>query len=140
MRLSVCQATNTPQVLIDLKKIYQPYFNDLQLADKSLIARIEAANTKLYVTLFNERHLGAVQVEVKGVKAQLSLLTIRELTRRRGIAKNLLREVEEQLKSDGIMQVSMKINAIEEDEKQGIIGFLIAQEYQQTEDVFNKNL
>jgi ribosomal protein S18 acetylase RimI-like enzyme len=138
MRLSVCRASNTPQVLIDLKKIYKPYFDDLQLTDKSLIERIESPNSQLYVTLFNERHLGAVQVEVKGLNAQFSLLTIRDLTRRRGIAKNLLREVEKQLKSEGVTEVSMSLESINKEEQQGLSCFLLAQEYQEKEGVFKK--
>lgn len=136
MRLSVCKAETTAQLLIDLKKIYQPYLTDEQLTDEALKAWINRRESDLFVTLFNARHLGGVNVTKTGNTATLNLLTIRDLTRRRGIAKNLLREVEKQLLSEGIEKVTMDVSTNQTDLKP----FLIAQSYQITENQASKNL
>jgi ribosomal protein S18 acetylase RimI-like enzyme len=137
MRLSVFLAESSPQLLVDLRKIYQTYFTDEQLTTESLQALIES---KLYVTMFNERHLGAVQVSVVKTQAQLSLLTVRDLTRRRGIAKNLLREVEKQLKIEGVNSVTMELNEIQEKEKEGLTLFMRSCGYQLDKGVFSKKI
>ena len=59
MRLSVFSPESSSQLLIDLSKIYQNYFTDDQLATESLQTLIENEHSQLYVTMFNERHLGA---------------------------------------------------------------------------------
>jgi len=141
MRLSVFSPVSTnPQLLIDLNKIYKDYFSEQQLSQQSLEKLIEHNQTQLYVTMFNERHLGAVEVEKMGTKAQLRNLTIRQLTRRKGIAKNLIREVEKHLKHENINEVSMSLTGIKEEEKQGMRLFLIDYGYVQTGDQFIKQL
>jgi GNAT superfamily N-acetyltransferase len=90
--------------------------------------------------MFNGRHLGAVQVTVIEDQAQLRLLTIRELTRRRGVAKNLLREVEMQLQRENVSEVKMELKEIKEEEKEGLTLFMQACGYQLSGDVFSKDL
>lgn len=141
MRLSVFLANkSSAQLLLDLKKIYQNYFTDNQLTSGSLQALIENNTTQLYMTMFNERHLGAVQVTVDNKQAQLSLLTVRDLTRRKGIAKNLLNEVEKQLKIAGITEVKMDLSTIQEEEKKGVNLFMLAVGYKLIGAVFTKTL
>ena len=141
MRLSVFSpATTNSQLLIDLNKIYKDYFTEQQLSTQSLEKLIEHNQTQLYVTMFNERHLGAVEVEKIGAKAQLKNLTIRQLTRRKGIAKNLLREVEQHLQHESINEVAMSLEDIKEDEKQGMSLFLLDYGYVQTGSEFIKQL
>lgn len=140
MRLSVFSPESSSQLLIDLGKIYQDYFTDDQLTTESLQALIENEHSQLYVTMFNERHLGAVQVTVIEDQAQLRLLTVRDLTRRKGIAKNLLREVEKQLKMEGISEAKMELKEIKEEEKEGLTLFMQACGYQLSGDVFSKDL
>ena len=100
MRLSVFTPENSQQLLIDLKKLYQNYLTEEQLTNESLQAMIEDQQNEMFVTLFNARHLGAVLVKVTGNEALLSLLCIRDITRRRGVGKNLLKEVEDILLVD----------------------------------------
>ncbi|WP_019615465.1 aspartate 1-decarboxylase autocleavage activator PanM [Psychromonas ossibalaenae] len=140
MRLSVFSPESSTQLLIDLAKIYQGYFPPEQLTQESLQALIENEQTQFYVTLFNERHLGALQIQVTEHQAQLSLLSVRDLTRRRGIAKNLLREVEKQLKSEQVSMISMSLKEIPEAEKQGLTLFMQAVGYQLSDSVFTKTL
>ena len=78
MRLSVCKAEITEQLLIDLKKIYRPYLTDNQLTDKALKAWINSQDSDLFVTPFNARHLGGVTVKVAEGTANISLLTVRD--------------------------------------------------------------
>lgn len=140
MRLSVFSPESSSQLFIDLRKIYQDYFTDEQLTTESLQTLIENEHSQLYVTMFNERHLGAVQVTVIEDQAQLRLLTVRDLTRRKGIAKNLLREVEKQLKMEDVSEVKMELKEIKEEEKEGLILFMQACGYQLSGDIFSKDL
>ena len=129
MRLSVFTPKKSDQLLIDLRKIYQNYLPEKQLTDKCLSTLIEQSDSQLYVTMFNGRHLGAVQITIKNTTAALSLLTIRDLTRRRGVATNLLREVEKQLQIDGIDNITMDYSKISQGEKEGLILFMQANNY-----------
>jgi len=140
MRLSVFSPESSSQLLIDLAKIYQNCFNEKQLSSESLQALIEDEQAQFYVTRFNGRHLGALQVHRTGNQAQLSLFTVRDVTRRRGVAKNLLSEVEKQLKSQGVLQVSMHLDEIKEEEKNGVRLFMQAAGYQLIGTVFTKTL
>lgn len=140
MRLSVFSPASSAQLFIDLRKIYQDYFTDEQLTTQSLQALIENEHSPLYVTMFNERHLGAVQVTVIEEQAQLRLLTVRDLTRRKGIAKNLLKEVEKQLKMDKVSEVKMALEGIKKEEKEGLTLFMQACGYQLNDTVFSKAL
>jgi len=140
MRLSVFIPKKSTQLLIDLRKIYQHYFPQAQLTDEALTALIEQPHSQLYATMFNGRHLGAVQVIISKTEAKLSLLTIRDLTRRRGVAKNLLIEVEKQLKAEGINTISMNYNDISSEEKEGLSLFMQANGYHLTEGTFCKHL
>ncbi len=140
MRLSVFSPESSSQLLIDLGKIYQNLFTANQLTAESLLALIENEQAQLYVTLFNDRHLGALQVQTTGNQALLSLLSVRDITRRRGVAKNLLREVEQQLKSEGVVEAKMNLDDIKEEEKNGLTLFMQTCGYQLNKGVFSKNL
>lgn len=140
MRLSVFSATSSQQLLIDLKKIYQDYLTAEQLTPESLQAMVDDQQHQLFVTMFNERYLGAVQVSITGQQAQLALLTVRDLTRRRGVAKNLLREVEKDLKTKNATQVKMALTDIKEEEIEGLTLFMQACGYQLSNTTFSKNL
>ena len=140
MRLSVFSPKSSTQLLIDLGKIYQDYFTEAQLTPEALQALVEDEGSQLYATMFNERHLGAVQVTITDTQAQLSLLTIRDLTRRKGIAKNLLKEVEKRLIAKNINEVTMSLTEIKEEEKQGLKLFMASCGYQLKNDTFYKYL
>lgn len=140
MRLSVFSATSSQQLLIDLKKIYQDYLTAEQLTPEALQAMVDDQQHQLFVTMFNERYLGAVQVSITGQQAQLALLTVRDLTRRRGVAKNLLREVEKDLKTKNATQVKMALTDIKEEEIEGLTLFMQACGYQLSNTTFSKNL
>jgi len=69
---------------IDLGKIWPE--NTAMLFDIS-------ENKRLYVAKFNDRLLGAVQVTLNGTQGILTALSVREITRRRGVGQYLVEEV-----------------------------------------------
>ena len=141
MRLSVFIPQLTPQLLIDLKKLYQDHLPESKLSNSSLTDNlIENKEIQLFVTKFNDRHLGAVKVELQENNAVLSGLCIREVTRRRGIAKNLLREVEKHLVTQKAQNVTMALTEFCEEEKQGVTAFMLASNYQLENNMFIKQL
>jgi GNAT superfamily N-acetyltransferase len=140
MRLSVFSPESSTQLFIDLPKIYQDYFSPEQLTKESLQALIEDQQAQLFVTLFNARHLGAVRARTTKQEAMLSLLCVRGLTRRRGIAKNLLNKVEQCLKNKKIAVVKMCLDEFPEQQKEGVTLFMQACGYSLTDGLFRKNL
>jgi GNAT superfamily N-acetyltransferase len=140
MRLSVFLPEYSTQLFIDLSKLYHNYFSPEQLTTQSLQALIEDQQSQLFVTLFNARHLGALRAHTTGQEATLSLLCVRDLTRRRGIAKNLLKEVEKHLKNKNIAVVKMRLNEFSVQEKEGVTLFMLACGYSLADVLFSKNL
>ncbi|WP_413700287.1 aspartate 1-decarboxylase autocleavage activator PanM [Psychromonas sp. KJ10-10] len=140
MRLSVFIPENSPQLLIDLKKLYQGYLNEQDLTDASLKSLISDPQSLFFVTLFNARHLGAVEVITKDEQATLKHLCVREITRRRGVGKNLLGEVEKHLSNKNISTVTMPLANIREDEQATTKEFMQSCGYQIIENRFIKKL
>jgi len=140
MRLSVISPTSSPQLLIDLKKLYQGYLVAQDLTGEALETLINAPDKLFFVTLFNARHLGAVQVDVTQECALLSLLCVRDITRRRGVGKNLLREVEKSLKEKGINRAQLLLSEIAEEEQSILVLFMQACGYQLNGQMFTKQL
>ncbi|RJG51592.1 aspartate 1-decarboxylase autocleavage activator PanM [Motilimonas pumila] len=101
MRLSCFQANQIePQLLIDLTKIYN--ISLVQAQDL-----VEDANQALFVAMFNDRHIAACKIKKSGATAQLVDFTVRDLTRRRGVGKFLLSQLEQTLAAEGIRQVEL---------------------------------
>jgi len=140
MRLSVIFPTSSPQLVIDLQKLYQGYLPAQRLTDEALEALINTPNKLFFVTLFNARHLGGVQVNIQQDSAQLDLLCIRDVTRRRGVGKNLLREVEKHLKEKGVNKAQLLLSEIAECEQQGLILFMQACGYHLNKQILSKKL
>ena len=74
-----------PQLLADLAKIFSP--EQLQ----QLLAAVMAGGC-LLTARFNERELAGALLQVDASQAQLSLLQVREVTRRRGVGRFLVDE------------------------------------------------
>ncbi len=130
MRLSVFSPKPSAQLFIDLQKLYQDYFTQEQLTTNSLQELITLPNTLFFVTLFNARHLGALQITIQENHAHISLLCVRDITRRRGVGKNLLREVEKRLKEKGIDMFTLSLNNISTDEQEAMKLFMQTCGYQ----------
>lgn len=140
MRLSVFSPKSSSQLFIDLQKLYQGYLSKQQLTVASLQNLINTPNKLFFVTLFNARHLGAVEVSIQENIAQLGLLCVRDITRRRGVGKNLLHEVEKQLKSKGVATIELSLIDIKESEQATMKQFMQACGYQLKAHKLIKNL
>ncbi|PKF60289.1 aspartate 1-decarboxylase autocleavage activator PanM [Psychromonas sp. psych-6C06] len=140
MRLSVFTPQSSQQLFIDLQKLYKGYLSDSQLTTQGLQDLIETPDKLFFITLFNARHLGAVQVTIDKHTATLSLLCIRDITRRRGVGKNLLREVEKQLANDGVKEVQLLLSEISTPEQQGMQLFMQSCGYQLDAQLLVKSL
>ncbi|MEI6896024.1 MAG: aspartate 1-decarboxylase autocleavage activator PanM [Psychromonas sp.] len=140
MRLSVFSPKSSSQLFIDLQKLYQGYLSEQELTSKALQKLINTPDKLFFVSLFNARHLSAVQVSITKEGAQLSLLCVRDITRRRGVGKNLLLEVEKNLQTKGIHKVQLLLSEITEDEQPGLILFLQACGYQRSENKLIKQI
>ena len=123
MRLSVFIAEQpSTQLIIDLKKIYLNYLPESEITESKISEILEKSS--LFMTMFNERHIGAVKVEKNSTTATLSQLCIREITRRRGIGKNLLKQIEKQLITDGMTEIKYNLQEVKENEHSATKAFL----------------
>ena len=141
MRLSVFIA-NTPstQLIIDLQKIYANYLPEASLTEQVLAELITQTTSRLYMTMFNERHIGAVNVQLNATLATLSQLTIRDLTRRRGIGKNLLKQIEKSLREEGIKDIEYDLKEVAEEQRLATQKFLSDSGYQLNNNIASKQL
>jgi len=131
MRLSVFIAdTLSTQLVIDLQKIYGDYLPTSSLTTEAITEQLNDSQSRLYLTMFNERHIGAVKVHITEATATLSQLQIRDLTRRRGVGKNLLKQVEKQLKAEGITQIEYALTEVDQSALLATQAFLVNSDYQ----------
>ena len=137
MRLSVFHPeTVNSQLLIDLKKIYTPAWSDTQLTDEALNALITQNQPSLYVAMFNQRHIAAAQLTIEANQARVNNFVVRDLTRRRGVGKYLLAQLEATAQQQGAAEISVILIETE----QAFSGFLVAMGYQQQEGKWCKAL
>lgn len=141
MRLSVFIANQTsPQLIIDLQKIYLNLLPTETLTEQVIQQSLSEPCIRLFITMFNERHIGAVKVVTEAKKAMLSQLCIREITRRRGIGKNLLKQIETQLISEAIEDIEYDLQEIKQGELTSIHTFLVDSGYTIKGDLAYKNI
>lgn len=76
------------QDLIDLEKIYQDFPAAIESAE---VLRQSDAEHVLFAGRFNDRLLGAMQVVFQQSCAEIRFLCVREITRRRHVARDMLR-------------------------------------------------
>ena len=137
MRLSVFHPeTVNSQLLIDLKKIYTPAWSDTQLTDEALNALITQNQPSLYVAMFNQRHIAAAQLTIEANQARVNNFVVRDLTRRRGVGKYLLAQLEATAQQQGAAEISVILSETE----QAFSGFLVAMGYQKQEGKWCKAL
>ena len=141
MRLSVFIAnTVSTQLVIDLQKIYANYLPKALLTEQALAELITQSTSQLYMTMFNERHIGAVNVQINATQATLSQLTIRDLTRRRSVGKNLLKQLEKSLTTEGITDIEYNLEEVAEVELLATQAFLSDSGYQLNNHIATKKL
>ena len=141
MRLSVFMVTTLPsQLVIDFQKIYAGYIPAASLTEQAISERLKKTGTRIYATMFNERHIGAVKVKIDDVTAHLSQLTVRDLTRRRGVGKNLLTQIEKLLRVEGIQHIEYNLQEVYEKEYLATQAFLSNSGYLLNEHIATKQL
>jgi hypothetical protein len=88
----------SPQDLIDLTKIYQDYppFADKNEADiqQWLHEQMAVSDQQLYAMRFNDRLLAAALLRQQNNTCLLHSLCVRQLTRRRGAASKLIKDIQ----------------------------------------------
>ncbi|MFT5879169.1 MAG: N-acetylglutamate synthase-like GNAT family acetyltransferase [Moritella sp.] len=109
MRLSAFTVTDTtPQLLIDITKLYLPFTDD-EAAIKTAYDSVISDNTRdLFVAKFNDRHIAGLIIEYDSSNALLSCIAVRDITQQRGVGKFLIQQILAQSKSKKIQTV--KIN------------------------------
>ncbi|WP_313655011.1 aspartate 1-decarboxylase autocleavage activator PanM [Pantoea sp.] len=86
MKLTIQRVTMlTAQDRIDLGKVWP----DLEI--EKLEQRLDERH-RLYAARFNDRLLAALQLEISGTHGRIHRLTVRDVTRRRGVGQYLLEE------------------------------------------------
>ena len=90
----IAEALQTPneQEWLDLEKLYQDYPEHFRVEELRQLLSANPA-TRLYVARFNDRILGALTLTVSGNNHTLDHLCVRTVTRRRGVARDLLRQM-----------------------------------------------
>lgn len=78
----------SPQDAIDLDKIYQDFPGEV--TSESLQKQSDDTHV-LFAGRFNDRLLGAMQVVFDGNQADIRYLCVREITRKRHVARDMLR-------------------------------------------------
>lgn len=86
MKLTIQRITAfTPQDRLDLAKVWPQI-------DISQLETALSETQRLYAARFNDRLLGGLQLEIRGAQGKISHLSVREVTRRRGVGQYLLEE------------------------------------------------
>jgi len=86
MKLTIQRIVSfTPQDRLDLARIWPQ--QDIAQLEQRL-----SDTQQLYAARFNDRLLGALQLEIRGTHGKISHLDVREATRRRGVGRYLLEE------------------------------------------------
>lgn len=141
MRLSVFIAdTLSTQLVIDLQKLYLNNLPEQSLLEPALTAELAQTSSRLYVTMFNDRHIGAVKVTVSLAQATLSKLCVRDITRRRGVGKNLLKQIETLLLIEGIKQIQYDLKEVPEEGRLATQAFFSDSGYVINDLIANKKL
>ncbi len=94
MRLSAFTVTDTtPQLLIDITKLYLPYTEDEAAVKNACTSLISDSTRDLFVAKFNDRHIAGLVIEYNGGNALLSCIAVRDITQQRGVGKYLIQQV-----------------------------------------------
>lgn len=141
MRLSVFIAKiQSPQLIIDLQKIYNHILPEASLTEAAFNNMLSDTSSNTYVTMFNERHIGAVKVHINTTQAILSQLCIRDITRRRGIGKNLLKQIEKELTDKKIKNIQYDLKEVSQEEILNTEAFLLDSGYSVNDSIASKQL
>lgn len=140
MRLTILtiDELNT-QLLIDLEKLFQDEGYDQARLSQAFADRDD--NCSWWVARFNDRHLAAAKVIQQADSATIAALKVRDFTRRRGIGRFLLHQLEAWASKAGLKSLIIDGNLAAPENRPALAQFLVACGYQEGADKqFAKNL
>ena len=112
MRLSAFTVTeSTPQLLIDITKLYRPFQNDEVAIKNSFDELLQDDNQTLFVSKFNDRHIGALIMQHDATTLFLSCIAVRDITQQRGVGKHLIQQAIEHAKKLELKNVTIEKTA-----------------------------
>ena len=93
MRLSAFTVTeSTPQLLIDITKLYRPFQHDEATIKNSFDKLLQDDSRALFVAKFNDRHIGGLIMQHDATALFLSCIAVRDITQQRGVGKYLIQQ------------------------------------------------
>jgi len=99
MRLSAFTVTeSTPQLLIDITKLYLPFQHDEAEIKNNFDKLLEDNEQSLFVAKFNDRHIGGLIMQNEDTALMLSCIAVRDITQQRGVGKYLIQQAIEHAK------------------------------------------
>ncbi|QFI39694.1 PanM family protein [Moritella marina ATCC 15381] len=108
MRLSAFTVTeSTPQLLIDIIKLYRPFQHDEADIKNSFETLLQNDSQTLFVAKFNDRHIGGLIMQNDATTLFLSCIAVRDITQQRGVGKYLVQRAIENAKSLGLESVTV---------------------------------
>lgn len=100
MRLSAFTVTeSTPQLLIDMTKLYRPYQHDEAEIKNRFEKLLQDDSQTLFVAKFNDRHIAGLIIQHDTTALVLSCIAVRDITQQRGVGKYLVQQAIEHAKS-----------------------------------------
>ncbi|MFT5806918.1 MAG: N-acetylglutamate synthase-like GNAT family acetyltransferase [Moritella dasanensis] len=108
MRLSAFTVTeSTPQLLIDIKKLYRPYQHDEAEIKNRFEKLLQNDSLALFVAKFNDRHIGGLVMQHDAAALFLSCIAVRDITQQRGVGKYLIQQAIAHAKSQQLETVTV---------------------------------
>ncbi|GIC76056.1 acetyl-CoA sensor PanZ family protein [Moritella sp. F3] len=108
MRLSAFTVTvSTPQLLIDITKLYRPFQHGEAEIKNSFETLLQDDSQTLFVTKFNDRHIGGLIMQHDATTLFLSCIAVRDITQQRGVGKYLIQQAIEQAKTQQLQTVTV---------------------------------
>jgi len=108
MRLAAFTVTeSTPQLLIDITKLYRPFQHDETEIKNNFDKLLADKSQTLFVTKFNDRHIGGLIMQHDTTTLFLSCIAVRDITQQRGVGKYLIQQVIEHAKSQQLETITV---------------------------------
>jgi len=135
MRLSAFTVTeSTPQLLIDITKLYLPFqYNEAEIKN-NFDKLLEDNKQDLFVAKFNDRHIGGLIMHNEDTALILSCIAVRDITQQRGVGKYLIQQAIKHAKALQLETVTVEKTAQVTAE---LSAFLINQGFTEQDSVFS---
>lgn len=129
MRLTILTVDQlAPQLLIDLEKLFHSEGFDQARLTQAFAERED--DSTWWVARFNDRHLAAAVTCRQGNRAVIQALKVRDFTRRRGIGRYLVQQLERWARESGLAHLVVASELASAD----MVAFLEAEGFEQAAD------